>query len=438
MTVQAANPARAAASEALIEAAPQGTPTRPTPVRTAGLEERDARLAEAIYRTAVQRWLTINHLLDACLAKRTIEPRLRAVLAGGAAQLVFMDRLPAHAVVDTTVEQAKAWVRRGAGNLANAVLRKVGEMVVERRPDEPWEASDNCIPWGGGHIKLSRQTMLKPRQPARYLSIATSHHPRLVSAWLERFGRPRAVDLLLHNLQTPPTIVHAPGAERGLPHATPPFRVWDEDHRSLAEFLGRSHDRWVQDPSAFAVVDATRRLADELRGGLIVDFCAGRGTKTRGLAVAHPEARIVATDIHTERLESLKAAGRSMSGVEVVEPARLAGLRGEADLVLLDVPCTNSGVLARRPEARYRFSLRAVDSVVATQRAILADAGELLAAGGRLLYATCSLEPAENDEQVEWAMERFGLELIDGAQRTPSGAGTTYQDGSYFALLRRR
>lgn len=429
------SPARDAALDALIRAAPHSHPIRPAPPETAGLDPRDARLAEAIYRTAVQRWLTVNHLLDACLTKQMIEQPLRAVLTCGATQLLFMDRLPPHAIVNAAVEQAKARVRSGAGKLTNAVLRKVGDLVVDRRPDEPWAPADNHVPWGGGHMRLSRQAMLKRRQPIKYLSVATSHHPRLVEAWVERYGERRATDLLAHGLKLPPTLVHAPGAsaEMGESHVKPPFIVWRDDHAALRAFLDAGDDRWVQDPSAYAVVEATAPLDP----GCVIDDCAGRGTKTLGLSRHHPDARILATDVHTERMDDLRRVAERRGNVEALAPEAIADHAGRADLVLVDAPCTNTGVLARRPEAKYRFSRRAVDSVIATQRAILAEAVKLLAPGGTLAYSTCSLEPTENDRQVEWAGDRFGLALIDAAQRLPAGQGPTYQDGSYYALMHR-
>jgi 16S rRNA (cytosine967-C5)-methyltransferase len=275
--------------------------------------------------------------------------------------------------------------------------------------------------------------MLKRRQSAKYFSVATSHHPRLVEGWLERYGEAQATELLKHGLKLPPTLVHAPGAEAGERHARPPFVVWRGDHGALRSFLDARADRWVQDPSAYAVVEATERCGPRL----IVDYCAGRGTKTLGLASRHADARIIATDVHTGRLEDLRHVAERASNVEAVAPEAIAAHGGGADLVLVDVPCTNTGVLARRPEAKYRFSRRAVDSVIATQRAIVAEAVTLLAPGGVLAYSTCSVEPIENDRQVEWACDRFGLTLMDAAQHLPTGEGPTYQDGSYYALLRR-
>ena len=152
------SPARDAAVDAICRAT-QGLPIRPAEIDGSALEARDRALAEAIYRTTMQRWLTTNWVVDRFLAKPKIESMLRAILAGAATQLLFMDQ-PDHAVVDTAVEQARRFVREGASKLTNAVLRRVAEIVVDRRTDGGWQPANNLIPWGGGAIQLSRQALL--------------------------------------------------------------------------------------------------------------------------------------------------------------------------------------------------------------------------------------------------------------------------------------
>lgn len=446
------HPARDAAALAVARAF-DGRNLEPIAVDPAGLEARDAALAQAIARTVARRWLTLNFIIDRCLDKPRIEPALRSLLATAAAQLLFMHNQPAHAVVDITVEQAKQLVRPGAAGLANAVLRRVPEMIVERRPDTPWEPANNTIPLGAGEgtARLLRKAMLKPRRLDRYLSIATSHDQNLVAAWLERHGQDQAIALLLRSLVEPPTLVHAPApgsgggggrasgpgsANPGQPHEQPPFIVWDRSHAELVAFLEASPDRWVQDPSAYRVV---RRIA-ELRSPpeLIVDYCAGRGTKTRALSCLLPEVTIIATDPDAARFADLVAMAEKQAGVQAVSPDGLGQWAGHADLLLLDVPCSNTGVLARRPEARYRYSRRNMESVVELQRTIIREAAPLLRPGGTLVYSTCSIEPPENQHQAAWAADQLGMDLIADEQMLPAGRGASYHDGAYHAILTRR
>jgi 16S rRNA (cytosine967-C5)-methyltransferase len=123
---------------------------------------------------------------------------------------------------------------------------------------------------------------------------------------------------------------------------------------------------------------------------------------------------------------------------------RLEGA-GTADLVLLDVPCSNTGVLPRRPEARYRFSADSLASVAGVQRQIIADSIPLLidtpGRRGAILYSTCSLEPEENAAQPVWARRWHRFEAAKGSFTEPAGApggpATGYRDGAYSVLMRR-
>jgi len=125
-------------------------------------------------------------------------------------------------------------------------------------------------------------------------------------------------------------------------------------------------------------------------------------------------------------------------GLTPVDPGEVTGWFGKADLVVLDVPCTNTGVLPRRPEARYRFTRARLDSLLELQREIAAGALPLLSPHGAVLYATCSLEPAENARQAEWLRRRGGLAVAVERQRFPEGRpgdpATAYVDGGFHSV----
>jgi len=103
---------------------------------------------------------------------------------------------------------------------------------------------------------------------------------------------------------------------------------------------------------------------------------------------------------------------------------------------VLDVPCTNSGVFARRPEARYRFSHTSVGQLAQLQRQVFRVARDLLAPGGHVLYATCSIEAAENAKQARKLARQIGGELLREHETLPGGDTTAYHDGGYFALVK--
>jgi len=174
----------------------------------------------------------------------------------------------------------------------------------------------------------------------------------------------------------------------------------------------------------------------------VIDLCAGRGTKTRQLRAMFPDAEIVATDSDAERGRDLERMVRAvgLGGVRWC-PLEEIDDAGPADLVLLDVPCSNSGVLARRPEARYRLGWKQTRRLTAIQDGLLERGSALCAPGGHVVYATCSIDAAENGDRVEGAA-RFGLREAGRRETLPSGgpgdAATAHRDGGFAALLEKR
>lgn len=160
----------------------------------------------------------------------------------------------------------------------------------------------------------------------------------------------------------------------------------------------------VQDPAAAAVVDY---VGDRFVGP-VLDACAAPGGKTLGLAFRVPEARpFVAADVSGRRLERLRdPVFRLGLDVCLLRMDARAPAIGQARTVLLDAPCTGTGVLRRRPDARWRLSQDKLDSLVALQSELLEAMARVVEPGGLLVYATCSLEPEENEGQVERFLAR--------------------------------
>ncbi len=417
--------ARYAAARAIATVAARFPDTPLIEPNVAALSPADTRLATAVFRTTLQRWLTLEHLLGR-FSKQPVErmtAEVRAALLTGAAQLVFMDRLPGYAVVDEAVEIVKQLSQKRAAGMVNAVLRKLDGVVVERVDgmwEGGWEPAVDRLPSGdGGMITLSRPMLPKPDNLLVHLVVATSHPLALLQGWFKAYGRAEATRLALHSLQNPPTFVTGPGGST----------VWGGGFDELATYLAEHPDERVQDPTAALAVASTADLSPTR----ILDLCAGRGTKTRQLKTLHPAAGVVAWDPADERRADLQAFAEQFPGVEVREPH----VDERFDLIVLDVPCSNTGVLARRPAARYRFGPASVASLVALQRQIAERAMKHLAPGGRLLYSTCSIEAAENAEQAAWLRDRLGPGSTTGNETLtlPAGTGPTYHDGGYHAVL---
>jgi 16S rRNA (cytosine967-C5)-methyltransferase len=407
---------------------------------TGFLDARDAALAHAIVDSAIRRWLTIAALLDACVNRgfKNCEPPVQAALVCGAAQLLFLDRIPDHAAVDHAVEWTLRRVGKRAGGLVNASLRRLIRLRGERR--ESWTDGRDEIPLPeGGALGLAEEVL--PDGVIGRLTASTSHHRSFISRWSRQFDHDRLLAIASHSIRKAPTIINAAHAgspapaEHLEPHDQPSHYVFTGDRSELISLLESRRDLWVQDPASSAVVAFCRRVSPTV----IVDYCAGKGTKTRGLSAAFPGARIVATDVDSDQRASLRRATAHLANVEVREPNDLAEVHGQADLVLLDVPCSNSGVLARRLEARYRGAGAALERLGAVQREIIAAALPLTRRGAGMVYATCSLESAENRELCDAACRQHGLRIEEDQTFHPAGgpglADAGWTDASYACLL---
>ncbi len=432
------SPSRHRVALALRDAAASFPDLARVDLDVAGLDARDRGLALAIHRTVLQRWLTLAFLLNRHLRQplAELEPMMQAVLLSGAAQLVFMDRLPVHAVVNDTVELARKLVRPGAAPLANAVLRRVAGDVKDVRRGEAWSPAADRLPIDEGCVVLAEPLLPAVDDPITHLEVATSTPRALLEHWSKAFGTARMQSLAVHSTRLPPTTVAVePGfvcGEDCHPHARDGFVVWQGSREALIELLTGHPARRVQDPASAAPVQVTAPMTI----ARAVDYCAGRGTKTRQLAALHPQARIIATDIDPGRFADLTEAfaNHPMVTVAPVEQVRSTIGDSRVDLLMLDVPCSNTAVFARRPEARYRWRDRNTRELVDLQRRI-AKAALALASPRHILYSTCSLDLRENQNQARWLVRETGGRIVAEEQTWPDGVGDTYHDGSYYALI---
>lgn len=446
----AATDGRDAAIRHLARLAARYPDLNPETVRTDGLDTREAALAHAIVDQAVRRWITIEHLIRVCAMREPaeFEPRLRAALLSGGVQLLFLDRIPDHAAIDQTVEWAKTRIRPGAAGITNAVLRRLSSVRASdasstRIIDDRWEDRRDELPLSsGGSLRLAGDAL--PSDSIERWAVSTGLPRDLLSKWDRDWGSERARDLALHAMMQPPTILNVSHAESRLPadliepHSIAGFAVFQGDRGTLSRMLNARRDVWVQDSSAGEAVNAIAAI-DAAR---IVDVCAGRGTKTRQLRATFPGASIIASDTDRARLAQLEEIVESDERVAVVDSASLArSCNGKADLALLDVPCSNTGVLARRAEARHRYSPEQSQRLREVQIGIVKQSLNLVRSGGWVVYSTCSIEPEENEELAKLVSDRFGLRLEAMHRTMPAGKPGEpphgYRDGSFWAVLQR-
>jgi 16S rRNA (cytosine967-C5)-methyltransferase len=393
---------------------------------TAPADPRDRALGEQIFVGVVKNLLRLQHHIEHYSGKplEQIDPLVSKIMAIGLYQLQFLDRVPAAAAVDEAVKQARRFGRARAAGMVNAVLRN-----ATRRPPPP-----------DPDPKLD---------PQRFAQLVLSHPPQFFAALVDLLGVERALQMCRHDNAQPPTLVRlfagvdpsilaAPGVQI-IPHERPGMLVVQGARQDKLGDWARRGLAQVQDATAAAVVDAMDLQPNQL----VLDRCAGLGTKTLQLHErVGPAARVVAVDASSARCQALRRllTERGITNVHVFQTDRLSAIADLAtrlfDRILLDVPCTNSGVLPRRPEARYSAQR---DCLVNVQRRILDDTADHLASGGRMVYSTCSIWPQENQGQIEAflsAHPRF--KLLEQYTTLPSfqtSDPARYHDGGYVAVL---
>lgn len=349
------------------------------------LPDADRRLAHELAAGVLRRQAALDDRLAPLVPRgwdRVPHP-LQDLLRLGAFQLTALDRVPAHAAVDTSVSLARESGGTRAGGFVNAVLRR-----LDREPP------------GAPSVGAS---------PAARLARAHSHPLWLVQRWLARFG-PEETERLLEWNDRRPRLVLQPARE-------PPEeleRRWREveievqpvpfgaglvtDRRRPEDLPGYAEGAFmVQDPAQALIVE----FAQFPSGATLYDASAAPGGKA--IALGRRAGRVVAGDVSRSRARRLAAnLRRAGSGREhaVVADARRAPLR-QVGALLLDAPCLGTGSFARHPDARWRVTPEALPKLAALQAELLERTAELVEPGGLLLYATCSLEPEENERQVE-------------------------------------
>ncbi|HSB74272.1 MAG TPA: transcription antitermination factor NusB, partial [Terriglobales bacterium] len=344
----------------------------------------------------VLRWRSV---LDAGVAQASsqpvekLDPEVLIALRLGAYQLGWLERVPARAAIYESVELVKKARKRSATGFVNALLRKLAAEPAALRPRLPAEAS------AGG------------------LAAAWAHPEWLAARWIEQYGWERAARICAYDQQVPAAAIRlrAPGAEEELRQAgiellpgaflADARRVEGGDITRTAAFReGR-----------IAIQDEASQLVAALvgHGRRLLDCCAAPGGKTAILADRNPDSQVVAAELHPRRARLLRRLAPAENVQVIAADARALPLAGEFDRALADVPCSGTGTLARNPEIKWRLQPRDLSDLHIRQIAIAGSALAQLAPGGRLVYATCSLEPEENQDVVEELLRVPGIRLLD-------------------------
>jgi 16S rRNA (cytosine967-C5)-methyltransferase len=391
----------------------------------AGLEPRERAFAQQLAYGTVQRLRTLDHALAAASSRPLdqVDPALLDALRLGAFQLLYLGGVPDHAAVEQTVELVKSESPRAHG-FANAIMRRVA-----REGRRAIDAIDESTPEGA--------------------ALAHSHPDWIARAWWDQLGPDSARALMARDNEPPESAVRAnelvmtrdelaeaigvpahpaPGVPEGLVIDAP----WDAHGSPLFK-------RGALIPQSRGSM-LVARVLDPQPGDLVLDMCAAPGAKTTHLAaLMRGEGRLVAMERDRKRAESLRANTERMqaSWVEVVQGDARQAPAGPFDRILLDPPCSDLGTLQSRPDARWRKSPEQVAELVTLQRELIDAALDRLAPGGVLVYSSCTISAAENEEQIDRLLaDRPDVERDDLTADRPEVAHPS-ADG-YLQLLPHR
>ncbi len=387
-----------------------------------------------------------------------IQGRLLNIIRIGTYELIYCPSTEQYAIVNEAVRNAKAAGPKQAG-FVNAVLRQITRHISFSHAPLAQDDAERTLPQSPA-TGCQFDTSFLPDcriSPAEYLSTVFSLPEWLVAGWLAEFGEESARQICLASNRRPSvylrpnrlkTTIEAltekmDAAEIGFEIAGDSEMIRIKSPRDVTQLPGFSEGEFtIQDITASKPV----RLLDPQPDWTILDLCAAPGTKTTQLAEATGDsAKIIATDIDSRRLDMVKEniARLGINSVDIVPYEQLLNSKfsipnSQFNCILLDVPCSNTGVLAKRIEVRYRINPETIGQLAGLQGELLRTASGLVKPAGLICYSTCSIQKCENNELVENFLKKSQNFTLESERLTlPSAEGYDH-DGGYAAILTKR
>jgi 16S rRNA (cytosine967-C5)-methyltransferase len=323
-----------------------------------------------------------------------LDPEVLIALRIAAYQLLYLDRIPARAAINESVELVKRARKTSAASFANAVLRKIADAAKALHPP---------VMAGGSASELADDFA----------------HPRwLVERWVKHYGIESAEHICRHDQTVPTTAIRMASNEV--------IGELERDGITLAPGALLTSARIVtggdvtqtlafREGRVFIQDEASQLVAALVgKGARILDCCAAPGGKTAAIAAHNPQSEIVAAELHPHRAELLRQRVKAANVRVVQADALTLPVDSGFERVLADVPCSGTGTLARNPEIKWRLKPEDLPDLHTRQVAILSAALKQLEPNGRAIYSTCSLEPEENEAVVEEVRQNgSGYRLVD-------------------------
>ncbi|KAA3611573.1 MAG: hypothetical protein DWQ01_05650 [Planctomycetota bacterium] len=416
---------------------------------------RDRALATEVLSGVLRRRRTLDAVFRPYSKRRTVEPAVLWTLRVALYQHLFLDQVPTYAAFHETLEAARPQLGK-ALPFVNAVLRAVERGGKWLPGEEASEEDQHRLPRGAGVWEFDRPILPSRNQDlAAYLGTVFSYPDFLVARWLEPLGETGCRARLQAGNRPPgiglrPNVLRTRGQEleqllnshqiQVEPGPVPGSLCLAPGSGAVGDLPGFAQGWFsIQDPTSLATV----QLASPKAGERVLDLCAAPGGKAfAAWELMGGRGELLACDRDAKRLARMEPeAARLGHEVDIRHLVQASGMKASSlqakdgrpwDLVLLDVPCSNTGVLARRPEARWRFSAESLKKMVQSQKRLTRWAlPAVLGPETRVLWCTCSLEPEENLQAAERAARRGGLQVAESRLFEPGPK----QAGGFAALL---
>ncbi|WP_139998186.1 16S rRNA (cytosine(967)-C(5))-methyltransferase RsmB [Paenibacillus paridis] len=372
-------------------------------LQDAGLQKADAGLVTELVYGTIQRQATLDYWLSRFVSKglHKLEPWVHQLLRMSAYQLLYLDRIPAHAAVNEAVTIAKKRGHSGISGMVNGVLRSIDRSRVELQAAE-----------------------IKHADPVTQIALRHSYPEWLVKRWVESYGVDKAETICAAGNEHPHSSVRANplrGSREEVieqlraagyevePSTVAPAGIAIVRGGNLADTDGFREGLWtLQDESSMLVAEVVAPKA----GMQVLDCCAAPGGKSTHLAeLMGGKGKVWANDLHAHKrdLIVMQSERLKLRNVEAIteDALKLADrFKPESmDAVLLDAPCSGFGVIRRKPEIKWTKTAGDVSDIAAVQQRLLQAVSGLVRPGGVLVYSTCTMEKEENEQQVARFLE---------------------------------
>ena len=380
-------------------------------------------------------------------------------------ELIYSPQTPQYSIINEAVENTKAVGGKKQTSFVNAVLRQITRHISNRQIQLSQAGPKATLPQTPS-TGCEFDTCFLPDstdQPVDYLSTCFSLPKWLLTDWLGEFSVESAQQICFASNRRPSIYIRPNTLKTTTQELVERFRQADIDAEIITEMIRIRSPRVVTEDARLSSVEALPGFAEGLftvqditasqavrllqpqPGWTILDLCAAPGVKTTQLAeITGDSATIIATDIDVQRLKMVKEnttrlGTKSVEIVAYVDLEARASKIGFFDALLLDVPCSNTGVLAKRIETRYRLNPKAIKELVKTQTDLLHRAATMTKPGGKICYSTCSIQKAENSELVkDFLQKNHSFKLESEKLILPSAEDGLDHDGGYVAVLTRK